>query len=57
MMEYQLKQEATCVPKENVKGFNVEEYKEEGIIFVGTPYGWIRINLLKQTFAVGEYEG
>lgn len=50
-----LKQFGTMVPPEFVT--DVEVTRDDNILFIATPEGWIRIDLLDKSYAVGAYEG
>ena len=60
MEKFKLKQVATSVPEENVQDVKVILYNDlpgENLLLVTTSEGWVRVNLVDKTFAVGAYEG
>ena len=57
MKEFILKQVGTQVPEENVQDVSVT-LLDDGDIWIDLgEEGWIGIDLVNGTFAVGEYEG
>ena len=55
-IEMALVQKATMVPAENVQT-EARVIRDGSIVMVQLEYGWIRIDLQDNTFAVGSYEG
>lgn len=52
-------QKATCIPAENTEKVGVTRITrgEHDFIFVAQTHIWIRIDLMDNTFSIGDYEG